>query len=83
MNPRGWGTLVFIQQFLLDFWNMQLWFALNAVILLIASELLESLPAKKFMINKKRLSTIALLMGLIFMVTVFWRAYQIWTRLQP
>ena len=75
--------LEFIQQFLLDFWNMLLWVAVNAIILLTASELLQSLPGKRFMIAKKRLSMVALVLGLVFMVMVSWHAYQTWMTLQP
>jgi len=75
--------LEYFQQFLMNFWNVMLWFAVNAVILLIASELLKSISTRRFKFNKKRLDRVAVVMGLGFMVMVAWYGYQIWMSLQP
>ena len=75
--------LEFIERFPLTFWDLLLWLAVNAIIILIASEILQSLPGKRFKIAKKRLNMVALVLGLTFMVMVSWQAYQTWTTLQP
>jgi hypothetical protein len=75
--------LEFFQQFLLSFWNMSLWVAVNAIILFIANELLQLLPGKKFSVDKGRLSRAALVLGLIFLVMVSWHVYQTLMTPQP
>jgi hypothetical protein len=74
--------LEFFQQFLLSFWNMMLWVAVNAIILLISAGLLRSLPGKKFMIDKRRLNIVALTLSFMTVVMVTWYAYQIWMLLE-
>lgn len=76
--------LEFIQQFLLNYWNMLLWVAINAIILLVSAGMLRSLGGKeKFKIDKRKLSITALVLGLAFMAMVFWYAYQTYMTLQP
>jgi len=80
---RRQEMLEFIQEFLLSFWNMLLWVAINAIILLVTAQLLRSVPGKGFRIDKRRLGMAALVLGLIFTVMVSWHAYQTWMTLQP
>lgn len=75
--------LEFFQQFLINFWNIMLWFAVNAIIVLVASELLRSIAGKRFRIAKDRLNEVAILLGLGFMVIVAWYGYLTWMSLQP
>jgi hypothetical protein len=58
--------------------DISLWLAVTAIILLITSELLNSLPdySARIMIDKKRLRLVALGMGLAFLVTVVMRIFQ-------
>ena len=70
-------------QFPLSFWDFRLWLAINAVILLITSEVLSSYHEKMFMIEKKRLRTIALILGIIFAITVLIQIYETLIVLQP
>jgi hypothetical protein len=58
--------------------DISLWLAVTAIILLIASELLCSLPdySARIMIDKKRLRLAALGVGLSFLVTVAMRIFQ-------
>jgi len=67
----------------LSFWDFRLWLAINAVILLITSEVLLSYHEKMFMIEKKRLRTIALILGIIFAITVLIQIYETLIVLQP
>jgi hypothetical protein len=55
--------------------DISLWFAVTAIILLITSELLLSLPeySAQFMIDKKKLRLAALGCGLAFLFTVLIR----------
>lgn len=64
-------------QFPLDFWEISLWLAFTAIILLITSELI-STPHQQtqVVIDKKRLRITALLLGGAFMITVIMHAYQ-------
>jgi len=59
-------------------WELRLWLAINAILLLITSELLYSHHGKAFMINKRRLRMAALILGVAFMITVLIQAYQTW-----
>jgi hypothetical protein len=72
--------LEFFLQFLLSFWNMLLWVAINAIILLVTVELF---PGTRFRIDKRRLSIVSLVLSLALMVMVIWYAYQLWTIIQP
>lgn len=58
--------------------DISLWLAVTAIILLITSELLYSLPdfSARIMIDKDRLRMVALGCGLGFLVTVVMRVFQ-------
>jgi len=58
--------------------DISLWLAVTAIILLITSELLFSMPeyAAHVRVEKKRLRLVALSCGLVFMVTVVMRVFQ-------
>jgi accessory gene regulator protein AgrB len=64
----------------LDFWNVSLWLAVTAIILLITAQLAAAYdgPAT-LLIEKKRLKNAALLMGMLFLITVAMRIYGIIT----
>jgi hypothetical protein len=65
-------------QFPLSFWDISLWLAITAIILLITSEIISPYYGKTgILIEKRRLRIVALTVGLIFMFTVFIRIYQI------
>jgi len=67
-------------RFPLSFWDISLWLAVTAVILLATSELISPYYGKtNFLINKKRLRGAALLFGTLFMITVLIRIYEIIT----
>jgi hypothetical protein len=58
--------------------DISLWLAVTAIILLITSELLYSLPeiSARMMIDKNRFRLVALGCGLGFLVTVVMRVFQ-------
>jgi hypothetical protein len=58
--------------------DISLWLAVTAIILLVTSELLHSLPqySARLMIDKKRLRLAALGVGLAFLATVVMRIFQ-------
>jgi len=58
--------------------DISLWLAVTAMILLVTSELLYSLPeySARIAINKKLLSFVALGVGIGFLVTVVMRVFQ-------
>lgn len=60
----------------LDFWNISLWLSITAIILLITAQLVSAYegPAS-LLIDKKRLKTAALAVGLLFLTTVAMRIY--------
>jgi len=62
--------------FPLSLWDLSLWIAVTAIILLVTSELLAPYSdyLGDFVIEKKRLRIVALVLGAAFMVTVFLRA---------
>ena len=64
--------------FPLSITDVGLWLAVTALILLITSELLYSLPeySARVLINKKGLRLVALGSGLGFLVTVIMRVFQ-------
>jgi len=64
----------------LDFWNVSLWLAVTAIILLITAQLASAYdgPAT-LLIEKKRVKNAALLMGTLFLITVAMRIYGIIT----
>jgi hypothetical protein len=58
-------------KFPLTFWDLSLWLAVTAIILLITSELLSPYYGRTgIVLDKRRLRMIALIMGILFMVTV-------------
>ena len=65
-------------QFPLSFWDISLWLAVTAIILLITSELTSPYYGKtNLQINKKRLKNAALTTGILFLITVAIRVYEI------
>jgi hypothetical protein len=66
--------------FPLSFWDLSMWLAVTAIILLITSELISPYYGKtNFLINKKRLKNVALVMSILFLITVVIRIYGIIT----
>jgi len=64
--------------FPLSFWDISLWLAVTAIILLITSELISPYYGKtSLLINKKRLRNVALIMSILFLITVAIRIYEI------
>jgi hypothetical protein len=62
----------------LSLWDLSLWTAVTAIILLVTSELLSPWYGRTgIMIDKKRLRIVALVVALIFLATVAYRIYQI------
>jgi hypothetical protein len=57
--------------FPLSFWDISLWLAVTAIILLITSELISPYYGKtNIVINKKRLRNVALIVSTLFLITV-------------
>jgi hypothetical protein len=57
--------------FPLGFWDISLWLAVTAIILLITSELISPYYGKtNLLINKKRLRNVALTVSTLFLITV-------------
>ena len=66
--------------FPLSFWDISLWLAVTAIILLITSELISPYYGKtNILINRKRLRQTALTTGILFLITVAIRIYGIIT----
>ena len=66
--------------FPLGLWDLSLWTAIIAMILLVTSELLSPYYGRtRFMINRKRLRIVALIVAFIFLATVTYRVYEIIT----
>jgi hypothetical protein len=64
--------------FPLGLWDLSLWTAITAIILLATSELLSPYYGRtRLMINRKRLRIVALVVALIFLATVAYRIYGI------
>ena len=64
--------------FPLGFWDISLWLAIAAVILLISSELLSPRYGKiNIQLNKKRLRTAAIAVTVLFVVTIAVRVVNI------
>jgi len=64
--------------FPLSFWDISLWLAITSIILLTTSELLSPYYGQtNIIIDRNRLRTAALTLGLLFMVTVFIRIFEI------
>jgi len=65
-------------QFPLSLWDISLWLAITSVILLATSELLSSYYGKiNIIVDRKKLRTAALTLGLLFMFTVLIRIFEI------
>lgn len=62
-------------QFPLSYWDLFIWLAVNAIILLIVSELLSSHSGSFFSINKGKLRMIALTLGVLFIIAVVVETY--------
>jgi hypothetical protein len=57
--------------FPLSFWDISLWLAITAIILLVTSELISPYYGKtNLLINKKRIRNVALTVSTLFLVTV-------------
>jgi hypothetical protein len=66
--------------FPLSFWDISLWLAVTAIILLITSELISPYYGKtNLLINKTRLRNVALTISIMFLITVAIRIYGIIT----
>ena len=64
----------------LDFWNISLWFATTATILLITAQLVAAYDGKAtLLLDQKKLRTTAVVIGIFFLVTVAIRIYGIVT----
>lgn len=67
-------------RFPLTFWDLSLWLAVTAIILLATSELISPYHGRtNLMIDKKRLRQVAITVGLLFLATVAIRVFQIIT----
>jgi len=65
-------------QFPLTFWDISLWLAVTAIILLATAELISPYYGRtNLVIEKGRLRQAALLLGILFMITVAIRIYGI------
>jgi len=57
--------------FPLSFWDISLWLAVTAIILLVASELISPYYGKtKLLINQKKLRNAAMIVAALFLITV-------------
>lgn len=57
--------------FPLSFWDISLWLAITAIILLITSELISPYYGKtNLLINKKRLRNVTIIVSTLFLITV-------------
>jgi len=66
--------------FPLNFWDVSLWLAVTAIILLITAELTSPYYGKtNLLIDKKKLRKTALIIGILFLITVAIRIYGIIT----
>jgi hypothetical protein len=62
----------------LSFWDISLWLAVTAIILLITAELTSPYYGQtNLLINKKNLKKAALTLGILFLITVAIRIYGI------
>ena len=65
-------------QFPLSFWDISLWLAVTAIILLVTSELVSPHYGKtNIHIEKKKLRNVALTISILFLITVVIRIYEI------
>jgi len=66
--------------FPLSFWDISLWLAITSIILLATAELISPYYGQtNLLINKKRLRGAALVLGILFLITVAIRIYGIIT----
>jgi len=64
----------------LDFWNVSLFFAVTGIILLITAQLISAYEGKAtILVDQKKLRTMALVIGMLFLATVAIRIYGIVT----
>lgn len=62
----------------LDFWNVSLWFAVSGIILLITAQLASAYDGNAtILIDQRKLKNTAMVMGVLFLVTVAMRIYGI------
>jgi hypothetical protein len=60
----------------LDFWNVSLWLAVTAIILLITAQLISAYEGPATLtVDKKRLRNATLIIGILFLATVAIRIY--------
>ena len=64
--------------FPLTYWDLALWLSINAIIL-VTAEIIWSASNKRLMIEKRRFHMVALILGTIFIIMVFVKAYEVWT----
>lgn len=65
-------------QFPFDFWIVSLFFAVTGIILLITAQLASAYDGKAtILVDQKKLRTIALVIGILFLATVAIRIYGI------
>jgi hypothetical protein len=60
-------------QFPLSLWDLSMWLAIMATILLIIVELTSAYYLRRFTLNKRRLKYAASVIGILFLVTVMIR----------
>jgi len=64
----------------LDFWNVSLWLAATSIILLITAQLVSAYDGPAMLlIDSRKLKTVALTMGVLFLATVAIHVYTIVT----
>jgi hypothetical protein len=64
--------------FPLSFWDISLWLAVMAIILLITSELISPYSGRTdLLINKKRLTNVAIIISIMYLITVAIQIYGI------
>lgn len=67
-------------QFPFDFWNISLWLAVSGIILLITAQLASAYDGKAtLLIDQRKLKTAAVIMGILFLLTVAIHIYGIVT----
>ncbi len=67
-------------EFPLTFWDLSLWLAVTAIILLATAELISPYYGQtNILIDKRRLRQAALTLGILFIITVIIRVYGIIT----
>lgn len=63
-----------------DFWNVSLFFAVTGIILLITAQLASAYEGKAtILVDQRKLRTMALVMGMLFLATIVIRIYGIVT----